>query len=344
MLTLRQGVAAAGVAALGMAAAAGLGPQMSLSEVLLIAVFVCCRTALTARQGRLYAFQRFTLLVRAAFCHAGGLLAGLGAAVGALGMTPVACLAAMIAGNAAELVAMAAWGAGSPGDDLPPPPAGAWPERLRLAWRRLAPFAVAGVAAAVYVRSDAFMGDRFLDPEALGRFGTADALYRLAIAPVYLSGQAIFPALNAAHEENRPAALRQGVRHHLVTGGILAALGMGVFAALTVGQPATGPGSPFWWPFFLAIPAAVPAALVAPLCYSRRQEVRLAALALATGLARPLGAWLLIASLGPAGLAVNHLALDAGQTVMALAVFPWLGWPRRAAGPPSPPPAPPGAS
>ena len=119
----------------------------------------------------------------------------------------------------------------------------------------------------------------------------------------------------------------------MLTGGILAAVGMGIFAVLTAGQPAIGPGSPFWWPFFLAIPVAVPAALVAPLCYSRRQEVPLATLALATGLARPLGAWLFVASLGPAGLAVNHLALDAGQTVISLAVFPWLGAPRQAAGP-----------
>ncbi|NLI76724.1 MAG: hypothetical protein GX442_09820 [Candidatus Riflebacteria bacterium] len=334
VLTMRQGVAVAGVVALGGAAAAGLWRQMSLTEALLIGVFVCSRTALTARQGRLYAFQRFDLLVRAAACHAGGLLAGLGVAMGALGMTPTACLLALIAGNVAELVAMAAWGAGSLGDDLPPPRAVSWSERLRLAWRRLAPFAVAGVAAAVYVRSDAFIGDLFLEPEALGRFGTIDALYRLAIAPVYLSGQAVYPAINAAHEEGRPAALRLGVWHHLLTGGILAAVGMGVFAALTVGQPATGPGSPFWWPFFLAIPVAVPAALVAPLCYSRRQERAMATLAVTTGLARPLGAWLLVASLGPAGLAVNHLALDAGQTFIALAVFPWLGAARWAAGPP----------
>ncbi len=322
ILAMRQAVALAGIGGLAGLSAAGLWNQMTPRDALLIGVFVCARTALTARQGRLYSFQQFGPLARCGVWHAGGLGLGLALAVGTLGPTPVAGMLALIGGTLSELAGMAAGGWLRLAPDLPPPSAAPLAERLRLAGRRLAPFALAGVAAAFYQRSDAFVGDRFLDADSLGLYGTTDAFYRLAIAPVYLSGQAVYPAIRAACEEGRPGGVRREVGHHLRAGALLASLGLAGFAVVTQRSPGAVASSPFWWPFFVAIPIAVPAALVAPLLYSRGLAAPLAGVAVITGLARPLVAALAIGWVGPAGLALTHLALDAGQTTFSLTILP----------------------
>lgn len=354
VLTLRQIVALGSLGVLGAMVAAGLWQPIAPIDVALLGVFVGSRTALTARQGRLYAFQRFGLLARGALWHAIGLLTVLIGAGAMAGVTPTVGLLALIGGNLSELWAMARAGMLWWGGDLPPPPPGSWSARARQAARRLAPYAVAGAAAAVYQRSDALIGDLFLDRETLGLFGTLDACYRLTSAPVFLSGQAIYPALRAAHEAGRPSQSRAMLTHHLRTGGLLALAGMAAFAILT-GRSPLGKASPvastaiakgslgsaatawLWWPFLLAIPVAMFTALMAPLYFSRGQAARLAKVAAISGLVRPLSGALATALLGPAGLALNNLALEAGQAVLTLVVLP--RWFPAATGAPPPPPA-----
>jgi len=285
-------------------------------EVLLVAFYVVGRNDLASRQGFLHARQEFGLLVTGAGWHMAGCIAGFAAMSVLYGLSALTGITALFSGVGAEWLALRWWSGQAFAEASVHPPGSVVGKGLAGAFRQMLPYSLAGLAGALYSRSDALIGSWFLSHDEMGIYGTLDAAFRLAHAPSNLSAQAAYPSLNAAREAGDRKSYVAIIRAHLMVAGffalvaVAAGLAWARSAALT---PATGKAMLF---FLLAVPIACPNSLVVPHYFPQGLERVSAAVATIAAGTRPLSGALLVHLCGMPGLAVNYFLLDLVQMMI----------------------------
>jgi len=351
---LRIRLAFAGVAAIILGSLGGVGRAMAshpLERAALMFLLIG-RVLLASHQGFHYAREQFQRLLFAAAAEfavvvtgfaiiagvdfAGHVLPGRPATEALMLLSLATWIAIVILDVPVEL-----WGFGTAkgkaGKKAAPPlrastpdsPSVASEENLDHPFVFLGPFALCAIGGAIFTKGDAIVAGFVLDPAAAGVLGTLEALYRLAVFPVYMSGQGLFPALRAAWLRGDSDEMRRLAGLHRDTGLRLTTITLILAGAALIAMDrwmGAGMGSDWHmaviW-YVVAIPVAIPNAFIVPDYFCRDQQHLVARLSLFFALTRPLMALVLGARAGLVGMVLNHLLFDLLQGVIFGVVIPW---------------------
>ncbi|MBF0502404.1 MAG: hypothetical protein HQM09_19855 [Candidatus Riflebacteria bacterium] len=306
---LRFRLALAALFGVGLAFTGGIG-QARFSgpgEACFTGLFVFARVFLASHQGFHFAREDFMRLLRGAVLHAslvviGFLLIFFNPTLGALSGLFLLCL-----GSIAELLVLDCPQARPLGKLHAPSSNTPSPGLLTF----LSPFMLVGISGALYSRGDALAVSMCLSPSSAGVWGTLEAGFRLAVFPAYLSGQAVFPSLNAAAAEGNELSFRRHVGLHFRTSiALMAPLMVAGFLALPFVPSGVAGFQGAITGLLLCLPLSVTNSLLSPIFFSRRREKEVARLSLMFGVARPPLGFILASSFGIAGMAILQLFFD----------------------------------